>query len=73
MALLILDARISPLGSLVFGDPSANSLAYQGLRALETSGLGARPAVSIRDRGATGHCFAGVYGISNVFGPTASG
>jgi len=46
VAALVLGALLSPLTSLVLGTPSANALttagpAYQGLRALETSGIGA--------------------------------
>ena len=45
-AALILGALLIPLGSLTLGDASVNTLAsagpaYQGLRALETSGIGA--------------------------------
>ena len=45
-ALLILGALLFPLSGLVLGNPSADALAtagpaYQGLRALETSGIGA--------------------------------
>ncbi len=45
-AALLLGALLAPLASLTLGNPSLNSLAsagpaYQGLRALETSGVGA--------------------------------
>ena len=46
VATLILGALLFPLSGLMLGNPSANALAsagpaYQGLRALETSGIGA--------------------------------
>jgi RND superfamily putative drug exporter len=80
VAMLFLGALLVPLGSLALGNPSVNALAssgpaYQGVRALETAGIGSGvldPIVILstpRDASALARRLAHVSGVRGAVAP----
>ncbi len=82
-ALVVLGALLLPLNSLVLGDPSVNALAssgpaYQGVRALETAGIGSGVLDPImvlaapRDASVLALHLARVGGVRGAVAPTTA-